>query len=287
MNRPPASSLSRPHGLAGEGPEAAHGRLPAQVTLMGLPLDVCTPSSLIDRLMAEALRGRGGYLVTPNLDHLRSVTRSEYLMELALSADIRVADGMPLVWASRIQGTPLPVRVTGSDLIFPLVRALAEAEQTVYLLGGNPGTADAAAEIMTRHAAGLRIVGTYCPPFGFEHDPAELSRIESELRVADPDFVLIGLPFQKASELVATVRPSLPTTWFLGLGITFSFVCGEVRRAPVWMQRVGLEWVYRLIQEPRRLSRRYMFEGFPFGLRLLWSSFRQRRKHGASRPSRV
>jgi N-acetylglucosaminyldiphosphoundecaprenol N-acetyl-beta-D-mannosaminyltransferase len=252
---------------------------PAQVTLMGLPLDIYTPSTLIKRLTADSQRGRGGYVMTPNLDHLRSVTRSDHLMALALDADIRVADGMPLLWASRLQGTPLPGRVTGSDLIFSLSKALAATGRSVYLLGGNPGTADGAAEILQGHADGLWVVGTYCPPHGFERDEAELARISAALRAAKPDFVFVGLPFQKASELVATVRGSLPATWFLGLGVTFSFVCGEVRRAPLWMQRLGLEWFFRLIQEPRRLSRRYIFEGLPFALRLLWRSLLKRRCH--------
>jgi N-acetylglucosaminyldiphosphoundecaprenol N-acetyl-beta-D-mannosaminyltransferase len=245
---------------------------------MGLPLDAYTQSTLIERLAADSGNRRGGYVMTPNLDHLRSVTRSDHLMALALQADIRVADGMPLLWASRIQGTPLPARVTGSDLVFSLSQALAAAGHSVYLLGGNPGTADAAAEILEQQADGLRVAGTYCPPYGFEHDAAELAKIGAALGAAQPDFVFVGLPFGKASELVATVRGSLPATWFLGLGVTFSFVCGEVKRAPLWMQRLGLEWLYRLIQEPRRLSRRYVFEGLPFAVRLLWASFLKRRR---------
>lgn len=254
-----------------------HREHPAQVALLGVVLDAYTPETLVERLIDDSLSGRGGYVVTPNLDHLRRVTHSPYLMALAAEADIRVADGMPLLWASRLQGTPLPTRVTGSDLIFSLARALAGAERSVYLLGGNPGTARAAAEILAGHAPGLRIAGTYCPPLGFERDEVEMARIGEALAAAEPDFVFVGLPFEKASELVSTVRGSLPATWFLGLGIAFSFVCGEVRRAPEWMQRNGLEWLYRLMQEPRRLTRRYVLEGFPFVFRLLWSAARARR----------
>jgi N-acetylglucosaminyldiphosphoundecaprenol N-acetyl-beta-D-mannosaminyltransferase len=97
------------------------------------------------------------------------------------------------------------------------------------------------------------------------------------LVAADPDFVYLGLPFPKASALAAELRRSLPHTWFLGLGISFSFVCGEVDRAPTWMQKGGLEWIHRLRQEPRRLARRYLVEGGPFALRLFWTSYRERR----------
>lgn len=245
-----------------------------------------TPVTLIERLVAESQERRGGYVVTPNLDHLRSVTHDARLMALALEADIRVADGMPLMWASRLQGTPLPARVAGSDLIFSLSTALARTGLSVFLLGGNPGTADASAEILQRHAPGLQVVGTYCPPHGFERDAAELSAIEAALVAAEPDFVFVGLPFGKASQLVSIVRRSLPGTWFLGLGVSFSFVSGEVRRAPRGLQRLGLEWLYRLLQEPRRLSRRYVFEGFPFAMRLLWSSARRRGRPSPPRPPR-
>jgi N-acetylglucosaminyldiphosphoundecaprenol N-acetyl-beta-D-mannosaminyltransferase len=254
---------------------------PGQVELMGLPLDLYTPATLTERLIGDSFAGRGGYVVTPNLDHLRSVTRSPRLMALARAAEVRVADGMPLLWASRIQRTPLPARVTGSDLVFSLSDALARAGRSVFLLGGNPGTAEATADILGDRSPGLRVVGTYCPPQGFEHDEAEMNRIESALLSAAPDFVFVALPFGKATELVAAMRDSLPRTWFLGVGISFSFVCGEVRRAPHWMQHAGLEWLFRLVQEPRRLGRRYIFEGLPFALHLLFASFRKRRRAGS------
>jgi N-acetylglucosaminyldiphosphoundecaprenol N-acetyl-beta-D-mannosaminyltransferase len=248
-----------------------------RVRLMGLPIDTFTPAGLIEHLVSEARAGHGGYVMTPNLNNLRNLTRSADLFERAMAADVRVPDGMPLIWASRIQGTPLPARVPGSDVIFTLSDAIAEAERTVFLLGGNPGTADRAAEILCRRAPGLEVVGTYCPPLGFEHQAKELARLRDALCQAKPDFVYIGLPFEKASALALQVRLLLPSTWLIGLGISFSFVCGDVPRAPQWMQRVGLEWLYRLIQEPRRLFRRYVLEGFPFVARLLVSALLERR----------
>jgi N-acetylglucosaminyldiphosphoundecaprenol N-acetyl-beta-D-mannosaminyltransferase len=282
-----STATSTPAGLAESiEPRFWTGSAHPQIPLMGLPLDVYTPMTLIERLIEDSAQGLGGYVVTPNLDHLRSVTRDERLLALALEADIRVADGMPLLWASRIQHTPLPARVTGSDLIFSLSEALAKTGGTVFLLGGNPGTAEAAAEILQTRAEGLRVAGTYCPPFGFEADPDELARIAAAVLAARPDFVFVGLPFGKASELVSAIRESLPATWFLGVGVAFSFVCGEVRRAPVWMQRLGTEWLFRLMQEPRRLGRRYVFEGLPFAMRLFWSSFRSRRRLAGGSPPR-
>ena len=124
--------------------------------------------SVIRHLIDESSAGDGGYVVTPNLDNLFAVSRDRELRDRALAAEIRVADGMPLVWASRIKGDPLPGRVAGSDLILGLADAIAAAGKTLFLLGGEPGTADRAASALRERSPGLRIAGTYCPPHGFE-----------------------------------------------------------------------------------------------------------------------
>ncbi len=240
---------------------------------MGLPLDGLTLSQTVDHLVRESAVGHGGYLMTPNLDNLYALTREPTLMDLALSAELRVADGMPLVWASRIKRRPLPGRVAGSDLILAVTDRIARAGGSLFLLGGEPGTADRAATELRRRAPGLTVAGTHCPPFGYEQRSTDLAEIRERLRSADPDFVYVGLPFPKAGALIADLRRTLPRTWFLGLGISFSFVCGDVQRAPRWMQKLGLEWAHRLLQEPRRLARRYLLEGGPFALRLFWTSY--------------
>lgn len=247
---------------------------------MGLPLHSFTMESVIEHLIKESSDGKGGYVVTPNLDNMFALTRDRDLRDRAMAAEVRVADGMPLVWASRIKGDPLPGRVAGSDLILELADEIATADKSLFLLGGEPGTADRAALALRERSPNLQIAGTHCPPHGYERSPEEMDRMREALVAAAPDFVYLGLPFPKASTLAAQLRPFLPHTWFLGLGISFSFVCGEVDRAPAWMQKGGLEWVHRLRQEPRRLARRYLLEGGPFALRLFWSALRERRAGG-------
>lgn len=264
--------------ISSPGPAPAH-----QVELMGLPLDGYTADGAVQHLMAQSSAGRGGYVMTPNLDNLYALKRDPELMDRALAAELRVADGMPLLWASRIKGSPLPGRVAGSDLIFSLADAMAKTGSRLFLLGGEPGTAERAADVLARRSPGLQIAGTHCPPFGYEDRPAEMARIREVLVSSAPDFVYVGLPFPKASRLIAELRSSLPETWFLGLGISFSFVCGDIQRAPAWMQRLGLEWLHRLCQEPRRLARRYLIEGGPFALRLFWVSFLESRADRSAR----
>jgi N-acetylglucosaminyldiphosphoundecaprenol N-acetyl-beta-D-mannosaminyltransferase len=207
-------------------------------------------------------------VMTPNLDHLRLFRSSDDLRRHFEEADLVVADGIPLVWASRIQDTPLPERVAGSDLIWSLTKEAERREASVYLVGGNPGTAEAAGEVLRERAPGLTIAGTDCPPRGFEQRPGEVDSLGARIERSRPDIVYVGLPLDKQVALIPPLRRVLPSAWFLGLGISFSFVCGEVRRAPRWMQRVGLEWVHRLLQEPRRLFRRYLVHGLPFAARL-------------------
>jgi N-acetylglucosaminyldiphosphoundecaprenol N-acetyl-beta-D-mannosaminyltransferase len=236
---------------------------------MGLPFDRLDHSRLI-RLFLDGVRERnGGWIVTPNLDILRQFTICPDSRRLILAASHRIADGQPIVWASRLVGRPVPGRVPGSDLVLSLPEAAARAGLSVFLLGGNPGVAAAAAARLEAQCPGLRSVGCYCPPYGFEDDPKELAKIKEALRSAQPALVLIGLGFPKQERLIRLLRSEMSETWFVGVGISLSFLAGDQPRAPAALQRLGLEWLHRLVHEPRRLFRRYVMEGFPFGIRLL------------------
>jgi N-acetylglucosaminyldiphosphoundecaprenol N-acetyl-beta-D-mannosaminyltransferase len=241
-----------------------------RIELMGAPVDRRTGAETVAAISAAAARGQGGWLLTANLDQVRHFARGDAAVRgYFAQADLVVADGMPLVWASRIAGHGLPERVAGSDLIDSLTAAMAGGGHAVFLLGGNPGTADRAAETLRERYPALRIAGTYCPPFGFERDDDELAAIRAALAAAAPGVVYVALGFPKQERLIALLRADFPATWFVGVGISFSFVSGEVRRAPRWVQASGLEWVHRLIQEPRRLARRYLVDGVPFAAVLL------------------
>ena len=161
--------------------------------------------------------------------------------ELVLAASHRVADGQPIVWASRLAGTPVPERVPGSDLVLSLPEAAARAGVRVFLLGGNPGVAADAARRLQALNPELQHVGSYCPPFGFEDDPGALDRIKDVLRAARPTLVLVGLGFPKQERLIQTLRPEFPEAWFAGVGISLSFLTGDQSRAPTRLQRLGLE----------------------------------------------
>ena len=253
------------------GRKAAHlpGDALPTIRLQGVRLHAITEKQCIDHILDELDAGRGGAVVTPNLDHLRRCTRDMLFHAIIAEADLAVADGMPLIWASRLQGTPLPQRVAGSDLISSLSDGAPKRGRTVFLLGGAPGTAEKAAVVLKQQTPSLNIVGTHCPPLGFESNEAELKKIVLALKQTKPDIIFVALGSPKQEYLIQRFRPLLPASWWLGVGISFSFLCGEVKRAPRWLQKIGLEWLHRLSQDPRRLFHRYVVVGIPFGLGML------------------
>lgn len=246
---------------------------------MGLAVDVASPPAVVEEIVHHAQSGLGGWVLTPNLDHLRRYHHEPELRSIFDAASFVVADGMPLVWASRIAGRPLPGRVAGSDLIRHISVAAAQNDLSIFFLGGAPGAAEGAALVLGQEIPGLRVVGVHSPPIGFEQVQAELDLIDELIVNAQPDIVLVGLPFPRQEKLIAHLQPLRASTWFLGLGVSFSFVNGDVVRAPATLQRFGLEWAHRLLQEPRRLFTRYLVHGIPFAVRLFAWSAATRLKH--------
>jgi len=248
---------------------------------MGLEVAALSERETIEYILDAVDAGSGGWICPANLDVLRQWRHSAEVRDLIAGADLVVADGMPLVWAGELQGSPLPERVAGSSLFVSLTEAAAEAGASVFLLGGNPGTAEAAVKRLSHRSPGMRLAGVLSPPFGFEADSIWLDRIERTLSECAPDIVYVALGFPKQEHLIVQLRKSVPEAWFVSCGISFSFVAGEIQRAPVIVQRLGLEWLHRMAQEPKRLYRRYLLEGIPFLARLAWSALASRVAHAA------
>jgi len=262
-----ALSLLDPHVTAPETP---------RVRLLGLEFAALSEDQTVHHIITESGEGRGGWVCTVNLDILRQWWRSPALRELVSDADLVVADGMPLIWASAVQGQPLPERVAGSSMTVSLTAAAARAGASVFLLGGNPGAADGAAQTLRQISPQLRVAGTLCPPFGFESDRGAIKWITRRVVDSKPRIVYVGLGFPKQEKLIVALREHLPQTWFMPCGISFSFLSGEIRRASPAVQRLGFEWLHRLVQEPRRLGTRYLLHDTPFMITLLSQSCRAR-----------
>jgi N-acetylglucosaminyldiphosphoundecaprenol N-acetyl-beta-D-mannosaminyltransferase len=239
------------------------------VRLTGARFAAVTQAEAVDRIVGAAGLRRGLWTITANLDHLRRYCREDMARELLDGADLVVADGMAVIWASRLVGASLPERVAGSSMIWEISDAARRHRQSIFLLGGNPGTAERAAQVLAARYEGLEIAGTLCPPMGFEDDPAELADVVRETTEARPQIVFVALGFPKQDVLIKMLRSALPSASFVGVGIGLSFVTGEVARAPSWVGGLGMEWLFRLLQEPTRLARRYLFDGIPFAVRFL------------------
>ena len=230
------------------------------LTIGRLAIDVLDFAGALRRIIALAREGRSAYIVTPNADHVVRAETDDQFVAITQGADVVVADGMPLIWASHFLGQKLPQRVTGADLLPAICAEAALNDLTVYLMGGLPGEAEAARMRLESRYPGLRIVGCYCPPFGFEHDEALCLQIVRAINALRPDFVFVGVGSPKQELWIARWRGELRCGVLLGVGIAIAFVAGTVRRAPRIMQVTGTEWLFRLCSEPRRLILRYVHD---------------------------
>ena len=249
------------------------------VDLLGVRFAAWTEQRVLDEVFSALGDGsggpRGGWIVTPNVDVLRQIARSADVRALVAHADVFLADGIPLIWASRVQGTPLPERVTGAALLPRLSERAAAEQRRVFLLGGADGVAAAAVTALREQHPGIA-ADAWSPPFGLEATPEGIAEIRARVGAAAPDLVFCGFGFPKQERVIYALRDLLPDAWFVGCGAALNFAAGEVSRAPVWMQRNGLEWLHRLWKEPRRLFRRYVIDDIPFALELLYRAFRRR-----------
>lgn len=269
-----------------EGPRSGPGQIETGlelIELLGMSLARCSEPELMDALFAALAKQRGGWLITANLDFLRRYYKDPRMQVLYSQADLRVADGMPLVWAAALQGTPLPERIAGASLLRPLAERAAREGRSLYFLGGNGNSAEGASLRLKQEFPELRVAGFASPWLPVEPDDAAVEPTRQALTEARPDIVLVALGSPKQEWLISKLRRSLPACWFIGVGMSFSFATGEMPRAPGWMQRSGLEWVHRLVSEPRRLGKRYLWHDAPFGIELLGRSLLARFRQGQAR----
>jgi N-acetylglucosaminyldiphosphoundecaprenol N-acetyl-beta-D-mannosaminyltransferase len=248
-----------------------------------VPIDPVTRSEALDRIAGLVAARDGGTVFTPNVDHVVLADEVDAFREAYAAASLSLVDGMPLLWAARLLGHAVPEKVSGSDLLKPLVERAANERWRVYLFGGAPGVAERAAAKLTFEFPGLRIAGADGPQVDLSA-PRE-ARMEAVRRIqgSRPDLVLVALGGFKAElwsfEMAEALRPAV----LVGVGAALDFVTGAQRRAPAWMSSAGLEWLHRLASDPRRLARRYLLRDpkfAPLVLRLLWDALARGRRTG-------
>lgn len=256
--------MLRAHGTAVPLREAT---MTESCRILDVDVDCVTLEQALGRLDDFVRSGAPHQIATVNMDFVRLAHSDAEFRDAVNEADLAVADGMPLVWLSRLLGARLPGRITGVDIVERGAALAAARGYSIFLLGGAPGVADAAAAELVRRHPDLRIAGTYAPPFG-PFSAEEEARMLAMIREARPHMLFVAFGAPRQDVWLRRHRQALSVPVSVGVGGTFNFLAGEISRAPRWMQRAGLEWAYRLGREPRRLWRRYLLGDLPVLVRI-------------------
>jgi N-acetylglucosaminyldiphosphoundecaprenol N-acetyl-beta-D-mannosaminyltransferase len=242
-------------------PEERTGPAPARpdaVGVLGVPISAVDYESAMDWIDGTVAADGRGYVCVAATHTVMVAQEDPEARRAVLGADLVVPDGQPLVWALRALGRPLPGRVYGPDLMLKHCERAADLGTPVYLYGGrNQGALVQLTLNLRRQFPGLRVVGGMSPPFR-EMDEAELDEIAAEINRSGAEVVWVGIGVPKQEKWMAAMRERLDAPVLVGVGAAFDFHAGLVPQAPSWMQGAGLEWAFRLAQEPRRLWRRYL-----------------------------
>lgn len=212
------------------------------------------------RLLAEVARrfaaGEGFALATINLDHLVKLRRDPAFAAAYAAQDLVVADGNPVVWLSRLARRPVAL-VPGSEMVEPLARAAAQAGVPVALVGATPQALAAAAGVLRARVPGLVVAAQIAPPMGFDPDSPDAARVLAQVGASGARLVLLALGAPRQERLAARGRAMLPQVGFASIGAGLDFLAGTQVRAPAWVRAIAMEWLWRMLSNPRRLARRY------------------------------
>lgn len=228
-----------------------------RIKFLNTYIDNITMSEAVEEIDRLIRQRQCSYVVTPNLDHIVLLESDSEFSDAYSNADLIVTDGMPLIWISKLLKTPIKEKISGSDLFPEMCRMAASKGYSIFILGAAEGVADQAADKLKAKVAGLQICGTYSPPIGFEKDAAELEKIKELIAQADPDILAVSLGSPKGEKFIYKHINEYNIPLGISIGATIDFEAGNVKRAPKWMSDFGLEWLFRITQDPKRLIKRY------------------------------
>jgi len=200
------------------------------------------------------------YVVAVNVDVVVKIEKDKLLKKISDEADLTLVDGKPLVWIAKWHKRPVKAKISGSDVVPELCKIAAEKGYTMFIIGGAAGIADKAKENLERKLPDIKIVGTYSPPLGFEKDEKEIGKINRMITAVHPDIVIACFGCPKQEKWIYENYQKYDGTISVCAGATVDFLAGNVSRAPKWVADLGLEWLYRFLQEPRRLFKRYFVD---------------------------
>jgi len=245
---------------------------PGRIRIRDLYLDRLDLPAAMERIEGFLQEGWPHQVVTVNVRFVTIASQDPAFARVVNGAHMAVADGMPLIWLSRLMGAPIPQRITGSDLLFHCASLAAQRGHSIFLLGAAPGVAQEAAWRLVDTYPGLRIAGIHHGYFS----QAEEQEVLRCIRQRRPQFLFVALGCPRQEFWIHRHLDELEVPVCVGIGGILDVISGRLKRAPLWMQRCGLEWSYRLAQEPRRLWKRYIVEDVPTTFRIAGLALRQR-----------
>ncbi|MGF1493438.1 MAG: WecB/TagA/CpsF family glycosyltransferase [Microcoleaceae cyanobacterium] len=237
-------------------------------------LNVSIDNLSLEELLSQ-LAARGGVVFTPNVDHLMTLQRDEEFYDIYQHSDYRVCDSKILYYASRFLGQPIREKISGSDLFPAFYRHFKHCQETkIFLLGAAEGVAHRAQQRINQLVGREMIIDCYSPPFGFEKDEVECQKIIDRINASGATVLAVGLGAPKQEKWIIKYKDQLEgIKIYLAIGATIDFEAGEKPRSPKWVSEMGLEWLYRLSSEPKRLWRRYLVDDLPFVWLVLQQKF--------------
>ena len=231
-----------------------------RMKFMNTEIDNLTMQETLQAIEQLIHENKSAYVVTPNVDHIVQLENDKELQDAYANASLILTDGKPLLWIAKWYGTPIKEKLSGSDLFPILCEMAAKKGYKMFFLGAAEGVAAKAAENLMNKFKGLQVVGTYSPPYGFEKNKEQLEKIKTMIKAFKPDILIVGLGCPKQEKFMYHHCKELGVSISFGLGASFDFEAGNVKRAPKWMANHGLEWLFRITQDPKRMAKRYLVD---------------------------
>ena len=228
-----------------------------KMNFLNTHIDNLTMNEAVEETDMLIQERKHSYIVTPNTDHIVLMENDELFKEIYDNADLVLTDGQPLLWIAKLLGTPIKEKISGSDFFPEMCKLAAQKGYKMYILGAAEGVAAKAAENLKAKYEKLEVVGTYSPPMGFENDEAEVMSIINRINNSNADILAVALGSPKGEKFIYQIRERINVSLSISIGATIDFEAGVIKRAPKWMSNIGFEWLYRVIQEPERMLKRY------------------------------
>lgn len=205
-----------------------------------------------------------GQIITPNVDQIVRMEWDDYFRKICNECELLLVDGHPLIWTAKYYGSPFKEKICGSDLVPELCKVAAEKGYSIFLLGAAKGVAKRAADKLIAENPKLKIAGVYSPPIGFENNKEELDKINKMLFDSRADMLFVGMGVPKQDIFIYENMNKYQIPMSFSIGGTIDFIAGEQKRAPKWMRKIGFEWLYRLLKDPKRMFKRYVIDDSKF-----------------------